>query len=191
MAEFMRNTDAFTWAWRAIQTAVDDHVTVMLDRSSDWNVARERFDGSAGRCRCSPAASGKFLAGQAPPRWDTPGTSTSTFHLRRVGAPEPTNFDGVLRMARIAQMEAFDPARLMWQVTLFSGLENRQAALLQAPPRADRRVGGVQIAASCSTLSEKPGPHEWHRRNTHTAACRPGRLLRDLRYNAAHWPAKW
>lgn len=158
MAEFMRNTDAFTWAMESDPRLRSTIVTVVLvDRSPDWNVIRERFDEIS---RTLPMFRQRVVPspGQAPPRWQYTRDFDLDYHLRRVGAPEPPTLDGVLEMARIAQMEAFDPARPMWQVTLVTGLENGQAALLCKIHHAlTDGVGGVQIAMQLFDLSESPG----------------------------------
>jgi hypothetical protein len=45
MAEFMRNSDAFTWAMDSDPRLRSTVVTVIvLDRSPDLNVVRNRFD---------------------------------------------------------------------------------------------------------------------------------------------------
>ena len=45
MTEFMRNTDAFTWSMESDPRLRSTVVTViLLDRSPDWDLIRERFD---------------------------------------------------------------------------------------------------------------------------------------------------
>ena len=45
MADFMRNTDAFTWAMESDPRLRSTVVTVIvLDKSPDWDEVRTRFD---------------------------------------------------------------------------------------------------------------------------------------------------
>lgn len=157
MAEFMRNSDAFTWAMESDPRLRSTIVMVLLlDGTPDWKAARERFVAVA---RTLPMFRQRVVPtpGQAPPRWEFDPDFDLDFHLRRVGAPDPPTLDGVLEMARTAEMEAFDPARPLWQTTLIDGLEGGQSAVLCKLHHAlTDGVGGVQIGLKLFDLSAQP-----------------------------------
>jgi diacylglycerol O-acyltransferase len=157
MSDFMSQTDAFTWAMESDPRLRSTVVTViMLDRSPDWDVVRERFEVLSGslpiwrqRVVESPAP--------APPRWEDAPDFDFTFHMRRVSAPEPGNLEGVLEMARVAAMSDFDRARPLWTATLIDGLDDGGAAVLCKFHHAlTDGVGGVQIAMTLFDLTEEP-----------------------------------
>ncbi|MFN8225764.1 MAG: wax ester/triacylglycerol synthase family O-acyltransferase [Mycobacterium sp.] len=185
MAEFMRNSDAFTYQMESDPRLRSTIVTVlMMDGTPDWDVLRERFDAVS---RTLPMFRQRVVStpGGTPPRWEPVVDFDLDYHVRRVGAPEPATFEGVLEMARLAQMEAFDPARPMWQATLVDGLENGGSALLCKVHHAlTDGVGGVQIGLTLFDLSATPRRRE--PLPDPPAAARPGALAgyRDaLRYN--------
>ncbi len=158
MAEFMRNSDAFSWAMEGDPRLRSTIVTVLLlDRSPDWEVVRSRFDAVS---RALPMFRQRVVSSpaQAPPRWQYVSDFDLDYHIRRVGAPTPANLDGVVEMARIAQMDAFDPARPMWQITVIEGLDGGQSAVLCKLHHAlTDGVGGVQIAMTVFDLTDAPG----------------------------------
>lgn len=78
MTEFMRSSDAFTWAMESDPRLRSTVVTViMLDRSPDWNKVRDRFDIIS---RMVPMVRQRVVPSPppAPPRWEHAPTSTST-----------------------------------------------------------------------------------------------------------------
>src|ERR1700675_738490 len=128
MTEFMRSSDAFTWAMESDPRLRSTVVTVLtLDRSPDWDDVCERFDRIT---RKLPMFRQRVVESPAPapPRWEYAPDFDLRFHIRRVGAPKPGDLDGVLEMARLAAMEDFDRARPLWRVTLIDGLEDGGAA---------------------------------------------------------------
>ena len=161
MTEFMRNTDAFTWAMESDPRLRSTVVTVvMLDKSPDWDTLRHRFDLISRRLpmfrqRVVPSPS------PAPPRWRVCRDFDLDFHLRRVAAPPPGTLDTVLEMARLAQMEDFDRARPLWKVTLIDGLADGGAALLCTFHHSlTDGVGGIQIAMTLFDLNDLQRPLE-------------------------------
>lgn len=157
MAEFMRNSDAFTWAMETDPRLRSTIVAVLLlEGTPDWEVVRERFTVVSGQL---PMLRQLVVPspGNAPPRWEVAADFDLDYHLRRVGAPEPATLDGVLEMARLAGMESFDPARPMWQVTLIDGLADGQSAVLCKVHHAlTDGVGGIQIGMALFDLSRNP-----------------------------------
>lgn len=157
MSEFMSQTDAFTWAMESDPRLRSTVVTViLLDRSPDWDVVRERFEVVS---RNLPMFRQIVVEtpGPTPPRWEYAPDFDPDFHLRRVSAPEPGTVEGVLEMARVAAMSDFDRARPLWTATLIEGLDDGGAAvLLKFHHALTDGVGGVQIAMTLFDLTEEP-----------------------------------
>jgi WS/DGAT/MGAT family acyltransferase len=153
----MSQTDAFTWAMESDPRLRSTVVTViMLDRSPDWGVVRERFEALSQNL---PIWRRRVVESPppAPPRWEDAPDFDIDFHMRRVSAPEPRNLDGVLEMARVAAMADFDRARPLWTATLIDGLDDGGAAVLCKFHHAlTDGVGGVQIAMHLFDLTEDP-----------------------------------
>lgn len=157
MTEFMRNSDAFTWAMEADPGLRSTIVTVfLLDRAPDWDDLLDRFDRIG---RTLPMFRNRVVESPAPapPRWETAPDFDIDYHMRRVTVPEPGDLDTVLEMARLAEMDDFDRARPLWEVTLVEGLADGGAALLCKLHHAlTDGVGGVQIAMVLFDLTEEP-----------------------------------
>ena len=160
MTEFMRNSDAFTWAMESDPRLRSTVVTViLLDRSPDWEEVRNRFSLISQkvpmtRQRVVPSPS------PAPPRWEYAPDFDLDFHMRRVTATAPGTFEKVLEMARVAAMEDFDRARPLWEATFIDGLENDGAAMvLKFHHALTDGVGGIQIGMILFDLSEVPEKH--------------------------------
>ena len=157
MSDFMSQTDAFTWAMESDPRLRSTVVTViMLDRSPDWDVVRERF---AVVARTLPMFRQVVVESPppTPPRWEFAVDFDPDFHLRRVSAPEPGTLEGVLEMARVAAMADFDRARPLWTATLIEGLDDGGAAVLCKFHHAlTDGVGGVQIAMTLFDLTDQP-----------------------------------
>ncbi|HKP44336.1 wax ester/triacylglycerol synthase domain-containing protein [Mycobacterium sp.] len=157
MTDFMRNTDAFTWAMESDPRLRSTVVTmIMLDRSPEWDEVRDRFDLAS---RNLPMFRQRVVPSPppAPPRWEQCPDFDLDFHIRRVTAPKPGTLDTVLEMARLAQMEDFDRARPLWKATLIDGLADGGAAVLCTFHHAlTDGVGGVQIGMTLFDLDELP-----------------------------------
>ncbi|MGO4443067.1 wax ester/triacylglycerol synthase domain-containing protein [Mycobacterium sp. 2YAF39] len=161
MTEFMRSTDAFTWAMESDPRLRSTVVTVLLlDKSPDWDVVRDRVDLVT---RKLPMFRQYVVESPppAPPRWESDADFDLDFHIRRMAAPVPGTLDGVLEIARVAAMEDFDRARPLWTVTLIDGLEGGGAAVLcKFHHSLTDGVGGVQIGMTLFDLSELTGEYE-------------------------------
>ena len=132
MTEFMRNTDAFTWSMESDPRLRSTVVTViLLDRSPDWDLIRERFDIVSRELPMFRQRVVETLP-PAPPRWEYAPDFDLDFHMRRVSAPEPGTVEGVLEMARLAAMDDFDRARPMWKATLIEGLDDIGLTMVKA-----------------------------------------------------------
>jgi diacylglycerol O-acyltransferase / wax synthase len=155
MADFMRNTDAFTWSMESDPRLRSTIVSlVLLDRTPDWERLFERFDLLS---RTMPIFRKRVTPSPvpAPPRWQLDSDFDLTFHLRRVTAPQPGTMDTLLDMARVAAMADFDRARPLWEVTLIDGLADGGAALLCKLHHAlTDGIGAIQIAMTLFDRTE-------------------------------------
>jgi diacylglycerol O-acyltransferase len=160
MTEFMRNSDAFTWAMESDPRLRSTVVTVIvLDRSPDWEEVRNRFHLIS---REVPMLRQRVVESPspAPPRWEFDPDFDLDFHMRRVTASPPGTFDTVLEMARVEAMGDFDRARPLWETTLVDGLEDGGAAVvLKFHHALTDGVGGIQIGMILFDLSEVPEKH--------------------------------
>lgn len=156
MTEYMRNSDAFTWAMESDPRLRSTVVTViLLERTPDWEATRSRFETISAdlpmfreRVVYSPLS--------APPRWVPYQDFDIDFHMRRVSAPAPGTVDTVLEMARIAAMEDFDRARPLWKATLVDGLADGGAAVVCKFHHAlTDGVGAIEIAMRLFDLTEE------------------------------------
>ncbi|MDA2892622.1 WS/DGAT domain-containing protein [Mycolicibacterium sp. BiH015] len=161
MDEFMRSSDAFTWAMESDPRLRSTVVTVlMLDRAPDWDEVRNRI---AQLARELPMLRQTVVPTplSAPPRWQDHPDFDLDFHMRRVAVHEGGSFDSVLELARLAQMEDFDRARPLWKITVIEGLPGDKAAVLCAFHHAlTDGVGGVQIAMTLFGLAPETSPPE-------------------------------
>jgi diacylglycerol O-acyltransferase len=161
MTEFMRSSDAFTWAMESDPRLRSTVVTVLLlEKSPNWDDVRDRIDLIS---RNLPMFRQRVVESPppAPPRWESDPDFDLDFHIREMAAPEPGNLGGVLEIARVAEMEDFDRARPLWTVTLIDGLEDAGAAMLcKFHHSLTDGVGGVQIGMTLFDLSELSGEHD-------------------------------
>jgi diacylglycerol O-acyltransferase len=161
MTEFMRNSDAFTWAMESDPRLRSTVVTVLLlDQSPEWDAVRERFDLMS---RSVPMFRQRVVPSPAlvPPRWEYDSDFDLDYHMRRVASSGKGTLDEVLEMARLAAMQDFDRARALWETTLIDGLEDGGAAVICKFHHAlTDGVGGVQIAMNLFNLSRELYEHE-------------------------------
>jgi WS/DGAT/MGAT family acyltransferase len=161
MTEFMRNSDAFTWAMESDPRLRSTVVTVvLLERSPDWDDVRERFDLIS---RKMPMFRQRVVVSPppAPPRWEYDADFDLNYHIRHATAPGAGTLADILEMARVAEMQDFDRARPLWENTLIDGVENGGAAVICKFHHAlTDGVGGVQIAMHLFNLSERLYEHE-------------------------------
>ncbi|MFY9917360.1 MAG: wax ester/triacylglycerol synthase domain-containing protein [Mycobacterium sp.] len=165
MAEFLRNTDAFTWSMESDPRLRSTIVSlILLDRVPDWAELVNRIellDRTVSNFRKLVVPSPP----PAPPRWELDKHFDLAFHLRRVTAPAPGSLDTLLEMARVAAMADFDRARPLWEITLIDGLEDGGAALLcKMHHSLTDGIGAIQIAMTLFDRSEqyetRPLPEE-------------------------------
>jgi diacylglycerol O-acyltransferase len=156
MSEFMRHSDAFTWAMESDPRLRSTVVTVvLLERSPDWEAVRGVF---AKMSRKLPMFRQRVVSSlpPAPPRWEEDPDFDLDYHMRRVPVPPPATLEAVLEMARVAHMQDFDRARALWETTLIEGLADGRAAVLCKFHHAlTDGIGGVQIAMNLFIISER------------------------------------
>ncbi len=157
MSEFMRNSDAFSWAMEHDPRLRSTVVTIFtLDRVPDWDAVADRFRRMYAEL---PMFRRRVVENPlpAPPQWEDDPEFDFDYHVRHVMAPAPGTFDTVLEMARRAEMDDFDRARPLWEVTMVDGLEGGEAAMICKLHHAlTDGVGGVQIAMILFDLQEEP-----------------------------------
>jgi diacylglycerol O-acyltransferase / wax synthase len=156
MTHFLRNTDAFTWAMESDPRLRSTVVSVvLLDRSPDWEAVRERFDLMS---RKLPVFRQRVVPSPppAPPRWEYDPDFDLGYHIRRAVAPGAGTLEDVLEIARLAEMQDFDRARALWEITCIDGLEDGGAAMVcKFHHSLTDGIGGVQIAMTLFNLSEE------------------------------------
>lgn len=156
MSEFMRHSDAFSWAMESDPRLRSTVVTVvLLERSPDWDVVRELF---ATMSRKLPMFRQRVMPSlpPTPPRWEEDPDFDVDYHMRRVPAPPPGNVETVLEMARVAHMQDFDRARALWEITLVEGLiDGRAAVVCKFHHALTDGIGAVQIAMNLFNISER------------------------------------
>jgi len=186
MAEFMRNTDTFAWAMENDPVLRSTVVLVaLLETAPSYDVVVDRFDRIS---RAVPLFRQRIVPNPppAPPRWEVDPDFDLGYHLRRVVAPPPGDLDAVLAMARRAQMDQFDHARPLWEVTLVEGLAGGGAALVcKVHHSLADGIGALQIGRILFDLSEQPqavGPAPPEPQPDRAGSLRPARDL--VRYQA-------
>jgi diacylglycerol O-acyltransferase len=156
MPEFMRHSDAFTWAMEHDPRLRSTVVTVVvLERSPDWSAVRNVF---ARISRTIPVFRQRVVPSlpPAPPRWEEDSDFDLDYHMRRVPVPPPGTLEAVLEMARVAEMQDFDRARALWETTLIEGLADGRAAVLCKFHHAlTDGIGGVQIAMNMFDVTQR------------------------------------
>jgi WS/DGAT/MGAT family acyltransferase len=153
-ATHMKETDAFSWFMERDPLLRSTVVTVLLfDRCPDPVLLRAKAERAS---RTVPGLRHKVLEAPlrlAPPRWTVDPDFDLSWHVRQIEVPNPKTLAGILDLARIAGMTAFDRARPMWEWTLIEGLENGQAAVvLKLHHSLTDGIGGMQLAATLFDL---------------------------------------
>ena len=161
MTEFMRSTDAFTWAMESDPRLRSTVVTVLLlEKSPDWDDVRDRIDLIT---RKLPMFRQRVVESPppAPPRWENDPDFDLDFHIRRMAAPEPGNLAGVLEMARVAGDGGLRPGP-----PVVDGDADRRprgwrcGGAVQVPSLPDRRCRRCPDRHDAFDLSELSGEHE-------------------------------
>ncbi|MCU0269508.1 MAG: WS/DGAT domain-containing protein [Acidimicrobiales bacterium] len=152
------NADAFAWHMEHDPLLRSTICSItMYDRAPDWDVLVDRVDRST---RLAPAFRHRLVESPLPfgrPRWEIDTDFDLSWHLRRVAAPEPRNLATVLEFARNTAMQAFDPARALWEFTLIEGLQEGRAALVMKVHHSlTDGIGGIQLAAHVVDLTPEP-----------------------------------
>jgi diacylglycerol O-acyltransferase / wax synthase len=119
----------------------------LLDRSPDWQRLTARMTEA---CELVPRLRQRVVATPlrlGPPHWEIDERFDISYHLRRVVAPEPSDFRAVLDIAGPIAMGVFDRDRPLWEFTLVEGLTGGRAALIQKVHHSfTDGVGGVKLA---------------------------------------------
>ena len=152
------DTDAFTLRMERDPLLRSTIVSIiLLDRSPKWDMLVERIERATLLAPTFRQRLERSPLGLANPRWVVDADFDLSWHIRRVGAPQPGNLDAVLELARVAGMTAFDPARPLWEFTLVEGMEGDTAALLMKVHHAlTDGIGGVDLAAHVVDFQRRP-----------------------------------
>jgi diacylglycerol O-acyltransferase / wax synthase len=154
----MSDADALMWAVEKDPTLRSTVVTVLtLDRSPDWDALVERVERGS---RLIPRLRQRVVTPVlrlGPPFWSADPHFDLSYHLRRVRAPEPGNFESVLDLARNAAMAGFDRARPLWEYTVVDGLEGGRAAfVIKVHHSMTDGVGGMKLLMMLFDLEREP-----------------------------------
>lgn len=93
----------------------------------------------------------------APPRWEDDPQINVEYHLRRVAIPPPGTMRALLDAAAQLAATPFDRSRPLWEFTLFEGLANGKAALLQKMHHTiTDGVGGLKLSVAMIDFERNP-----------------------------------
>lgn len=153
----LSDADAFTLHCESDPLLRSTIVAVaLLDRPPRWDRLVETVERAT---RLEPNFRRRLVPGVGPlvpARWTDDPDFDLTWHLRRIGAPEPRTIDAVLEFARIAGMTAFDPARPRWEFTVVEGLADGSAAFVMKVHHAlTDGIGGIQLAQHVVDLDRR------------------------------------
>ncbi|MEM9730843.1 MAG: wax ester/triacylglycerol synthase domain-containing protein, partial [Myxococcota bacterium] len=97
--------------------------------------------------------------GVGNPCWVTDPDFDLRYHVRRIGLPEGGGWPELLRAAEQVAMTPFDRARSPWEVVLFEGLPNGQAAyLLKMHHSTTDGLGGIQLVSQLHSRTREANP---------------------------------
>jgi diacylglycerol O-acyltransferase len=155
----VRQTDAFAWSMERDPLLRSTIVAVVVfERCPDWDLLVQRIDRAT---RLAPSFRQRLVETPlrlAPPRFEFAPDFDLSWHVRRIGAPEPRTLAAVLEMARSMGMAAFDPARPLWEFTLVDGIEDGRAALVMKVHHSlTDGIGGIQVAQHVVDFEAEPG----------------------------------
>lgn len=94
----------------------------------------------------------------APPRWEPDPNFDLDYHLRWQALPEENpGLPEVLELAEYLSEQDFDHSRPLWEMTIVTGLENDEAAIIwKIHHSITDGVGGMQMAAVLFDLTDEP-----------------------------------
>lgn len=156
---FQRESDAFSWYMERDPVLRSTIVAVAwLASSPDWDVFTRKLERatrvipSFRMCVVEPPAR------LATPRWVVAPDFDLDWHLRRVDAPLPRTPETVIALARTMAMDAFDPARPLWEFTLVERLQHGRAALIMKVHHSlTDGIGGMKLALHLFDTQPEPG----------------------------------
>ena len=127
----MSDSDAVLWTVGRDPVLRSPIVAVMLlDEEPDWEVGLDRVERLT---VIEPRLRARAVArpyGLGNPQWVDDGRFDLAHHVHQVGAPHPGTFRGVLDLAQLMGMTAFDPELPLWEAVQVGGLDDGRAALI-------------------------------------------------------------
>jgi diacylglycerol O-acyltransferase len=118
----------------------------LLDRTPPWDAFEDTFERVSReflrwRQRVVEPAGGFGTA-----RWVTDPDFDLTYHVRRAAVPAPGTFRMLLDLVEHDLMTPLDPARPLWQATLYEGLEGGRSVFSMKTSHAiTDGLGGIQL----------------------------------------------
>jgi diacylglycerol O-acyltransferase / wax synthase len=148
----VHETDAFTIRMeRDPQLRSTITAVAVFDQAPDWSTLVDRIDRATRLVPSFRALIAPSPLGLAPPRWIPDPDFDLSWHLRRVETPDHHT------AARAPATTAFDPARPLWEFTLFDGLaDGRSALVMKVHHVLTDGIGGIQLAAHVVDLERTP-----------------------------------
>ncbi|MGI8492754.1 MAG: wax ester/triacylglycerol synthase domain-containing protein [Acidimicrobiales bacterium] len=154
----------------ALMWSVEDHEpllrsTIVIVVHLAEGLSFERVERHVERVtRLLPRFKDKVVSSPVPgvnPRWVPDASFDLPYHLRRVVAPPPANFDTSLRLAEPMAAEGLDKARPPWQMLFVEGLAgSRSALVVKIHHSLTDGIGLVKLGLVLFDLEPDPGP-EW------------------------------
>lgn len=156
--DHMSDADALMWNIEKDPLLRSTIVAVLtLDRSPSWSMLRDRVERSTWFIPRMRQRVVTPLLRLGPPHWSADPNFDLSYHLHRVRAPIPGDFDDVLELARTATMAGFDRARPLWEFTLIEGLQGGRAALMvKVHHSMTDGIGGLKILMMMLDLEREP-----------------------------------
>jgi diacylglycerol O-acyltransferase / wax synthase len=155
---YMGASDAFSWYMErdpVLRSSII--IVVWLDRAPDRDTLADRIDRIS---RLMPSLRQHVIDSPVPfaaPRWTYDPHFDLTWHLRRIGAPEPRTRNVVLELARQSAMDTFDRARPLWELTLVEGVQSGEAALIgKLHHSLSDGVGGMRMMTVITDPQREP-----------------------------------
>jgi len=154
----MSDADAVLWALSADPGLRMPVLTVIeLDEAPDPDRLRYAVERTV---RAVPRFRQRVVAdplGLAAPRWEDDPHFDLNYHVRRVRLAGGGSIEDVFALAEPMAMQAFDPARPLWEWLFVEGLDGGRAAMIGKVHHAiTDGVGGVDLALNFFDLEPFP-----------------------------------
>lgn len=159
-ADRMSDSDALMWRIEKDPLLRSTVACVwILDRAPDRRRLEDRIERAT---RLIPRLRQRVVSNPwsiAPPRWETDPNFDLGFHVRRLRAPDDGGRRALLDLAQTMAMQAFDPARPLWELAIVDGLEGGRAAIIMKLHHSiSDGVGLVRMTGLLVEKHREPNP---------------------------------